>query len=29
MQHDELHPGAAAQAQLLDNVWPTLAPLLR
>jgi len=29
MQRDELHPAAAAQAQLLDNVWPTLAPLLR
>jgi acyl-CoA thioesterase-1 len=29
MQRDQLHPTAAAQAQMLDNVWPTLTPLLR
>ena len=27
-QPDRIHPAAAAQAQLLDNVWPQLAPLL-
>jgi len=27
-QDDNLHPTAAAQAQLLDHVWPALAPLL-
>lgn len=27
-QADQLHPTAAAQPQLLDNVWPNLAPLL-
>ena len=29
MQADGLHPTAAAQARLLDNVWPILEPLLR
>ena len=28
MQADGLHPTAAAQARLLDNVWPALKPLL-
>ena len=28
MQDDGIHPGAAAQAQLLDNVWLGLKPLL-
>lgn len=28
MQADGLHPAAAAQAKLLDNVWPRLEPLL-
>ena len=28
MQADGLHPRATAQAQLLDNVWPLLKPLL-
>jgi acyl-CoA thioesterase I len=28
MQPDGLHPVAKAQSQLLDNVWPTLRPLL-
>lgn len=28
MQADGLHPAAAAQPQLLDNVWPKLKPLL-
>jgi acyl-CoA thioesterase-1 len=28
-QNDRLHPTQAAQATLLDNVWPVLAPLLR
>lgn len=28
-QPDGLHPNAAAQPAILDNVWPTLAPLLR
>ena len=27
-QPDNLHPTAAAQPRLLDNVWPALAPLL-
>jgi acyl-CoA thioesterase-1 len=27
-QPDRIHPAAAAQGQLLDNVWPALAPLL-
>lgn len=29
MQSDGLHPNAAAQPQLLENVWPHLRPLLR
>jgi acyl-CoA thioesterase-1 len=29
IQSDGLHPTAAAQPRLLDNVWPTLQPLLR
>lgn len=28
MQADGIHPTAAAQPRLLDNVWPTLQPLL-
>ena len=28
MQADGIHPKANAQIQLLDNVWPTLKPLL-
>jgi len=28
-QDDGIHPGVAAQPQMLDNVWPTLAPLLK
>ncbi|WP_414736188.1 arylesterase [Halomonas elongata] len=28
MQDDGIHPTAAAQPQILDNVWPVLAPLL-
>jgi acyl-CoA thioesterase-1 len=28
-QADQLHPAAAAQPLLLDNVWPVLEPLLR
>jgi acyl-CoA thioesterase-1 len=28
-QPDRIHPTAEAQSRLLDNVWPTLAPLLR
>jgi len=28
MQDDGLHPNAAAQGRLLDNVWPALQPLL-
>lgn len=28
MQDDGIHPNAAAQPRLLDNVWPTLEPLL-
>jgi acyl-CoA thioesterase I len=27
-QADRFHPNAAAQAKLLDNVWPVLSPLL-
>jgi acyl-CoA thioesterase-1 len=27
-QADQLHPTAQAQPQIVDNVWPTLAPLL-
>ena len=26
---DQLHPSATAQPLILDNVWPTIAPLLR
>ncbi len=29
MQADDLHPNAAGQPRLLENVWPSLAPLLR
>ncbi len=29
MQADGIHPRAAAQPRLLDNVWPQLAPLLQ
>ncbi|WP_136248156.1 arylesterase [Halomonas borealis] len=29
MQDDGIHPTAAAQPTLLDNVWPTLEPLLK
>lgn len=28
MQEDGIHPTAAAQQQILDNIWPTLKPLL-
>ena len=28
MQADGLHPTAAAQSHILDNLWPTLEPLL-
>ncbi|WP_447747819.1 arylesterase [Pseudomonas nicosulfuronedens] len=28
MQPDGIHPTASAQSRLLDNVWPTLKPLL-
>ena len=28
MQADQLHPAVGAQAKLLENVWPTLKPLL-
>lgn len=28
-QADSLHPTAEAQARILDNVWPVLAPLLK
>lgn len=28
MQNDGIHPTAAAQPQLVDNVWPVLQPLL-
>ena len=28
MQEDGLHPNAAAQPKLLDQVWPKLTPLL-
>lgn len=27
-QADRIHPTAAAESRILDNVWPTLAPLL-
>jgi acyl-CoA thioesterase I len=29
MQADGIHPNPSAQAQLLNNVWPTLKPLLQ
>jgi acyl-CoA thioesterase-1 len=29
MQRDGLHPRAAAQPRILDNVWPQLLPLLK
>jgi lysophospholipase L1-like esterase len=29
MQPDGIHPRAAAQPRLLDNVWPYLEPLLK
>jgi acyl-CoA thioesterase-1 len=29
MQADGIHPNALGQPKLLDNVWPTLAPLLQ
>lgn len=29
MQADDLHPTAAAQPRILDNVWPALEPLLK
>jgi acyl-CoA thioesterase-1 len=28
MQADGIHPTAAAQPRILDNVWPALQPLL-
>ena len=28
MQDDGVHPAVEAQPQLLENVWPTLKPLL-
>ena len=28
MQHDGIHPNTAAQARLLENVWPVLEPML-
>ena len=28
-QADQLHPTAAAQSRVLDNVWPVIEPLLR
>lgn len=28
MQDDSIHPTAEAQQQVLDNIWPTLQPLL-
>ena len=28
-QPDQLHPTAAAQPRILDNVWPVLAPVLK
>ncbi len=28
LQGDDIHPNAAGQPQLLENVWPTLQPLL-
>jgi acyl-CoA thioesterase-1 len=29
MQEDGIHPNAAAQPRLLDNIWPTLARMLK
>jgi acyl-CoA thioesterase-1 len=29
MQADGLHPVAAAQSRMLENVWPVLLPLLQ
>ena len=29
MQADEIHPNALGQPKLLDNVWPSLKPLLQ
>jgi acyl-CoA thioesterase I len=29
MQEDDLHPNAAGQPRLLDNVWPFLEPMLK
>jgi len=29
MQRDNIHPTAAAQPQILENIWPTLEPLLK
>lgn len=29
MQSDGIHPNAAAQPRILDNVWPALEPLLK
>ncbi|MGH8399991.1 MAG: arylesterase, partial [Gammaproteobacteria bacterium] len=29
MQADGLHPKAAAEPQVLDNVWSKLAPMLK
>jgi acyl-CoA thioesterase-1 len=28
-QPDQLHPTAAAQPRILDNVWPVLEPVLK
>jgi acyl-CoA thioesterase-1 len=28
-QRDQLHPTAEAQPRIAENVWPTLAPLLK
>ena len=28
LQDDNIHPNAAAQPRVLENAWPTLAPLL-
>ncbi|HXV10152.1 MAG TPA: arylesterase, partial [Burkholderiales bacterium] len=29
MQEDNIHPSAAAQPRILENVWPKLEPLLK
>ena len=29
MQADDIHPNAKAQSRILDNIWPTLEPLLK